>query len=162
MREVIVGFIFIFVLALSVSAQIEEAQKIDKFGNTNCDDYGARIDLLLTEINNFSDAKGYVFVYEGKLEQFIYDKNAKFKKTRYVSPEIGMAKEIIGYLKKHLLFRNFPSNKIVFIEAGYREKYAVEFWLVPDKAIPPKPTPTLKKIKQRKPKLKQFDFCGEM
>ncbi len=149
-------------MVFSVSAQVKEARKVDEFTNTNCDDYSARMDSLLTEVSNYSDAKGYVFVYEGKLKQYVYDKNPKRERIKFVSPEVGMAKELIGYLKNHLLFRNYPSDKIVFIEAGFREKLAVELWIVPNKVNSPKPTPTLKKIKQRKQTRKPFGFCSEM
>ncbi|CAA9422331.1 MAG: hypothetical protein AVDCRST_MAG74-3078 [uncultured Pyrinomonadaceae bacterium] len=162
MKKQILSFLFLLSLVFSVSAQVKETRKVDEFENTNCDDYRARMDNLLIEVNNFPNAKGYVFVYEGKLKQRIYDKNGKPKGIKYVSPEVGTAKELIGYLKNHLLFRNYPSDKIVFIEAGFREKLAVELWIVPNEVNSPKPTPTLKKIKQRKQTCKPFGFCGEM
>ncbi len=51
-----------------------------------------------------------------------------------------------------------PSEKIVFIEAGFREKLTIEFWLVPLGAEPPKPNPTLKKMKYQKGK--PLDLCS--
>lgn len=162
MKNLLLIFIFSFVFFLNISAQIDQARKIDEVENTNCDDYRARMDMLLTEVSNSPDSKGYVFIYEGKLKTFAYDKNGKSKGIEYISPEVGRAKEIIHYFKNHLSFRNYSANKIVFIEAGFREKYIIEFWIVPAKADLPKPSPDLKKIKQRKQTRKLFGFCGEM
>lgn len=155
-------FLLLLLFALNVSAQKNEVRQIDEFENTNCDDYLGRMDSLLMEVTNFSNSKGYVFVYEGKLKTLVYEKNAKFKGIEYITPRAGIAKGLIGYLKNHLLFRGFDSNRIVFVEAGFREKFTVELWLVPNEMNPPKPTPTLKKIKQRKAKPSPFGFCGEM
>lgn len=154
--------ILFFCLAFAASMFAQEARKIDEFGNTNCCDYGARIDGLFIELNKYSDAKGYVYVYEGNLEQGVYDKNGKYKGTKNVLSEKGLAKELIGYFKKHLLFRSYPSERIIFIEGGFRVKFTVELWFVPNGVNSPKPTPTLERIKQRKPKRKPFGFCGEM
>ena len=162
MKKNLLTFIFIVSFVFTASAQTKEAQKIYEFGNTNCDDYLARMDYLLSKINNSTDSKGYVFVYSGKIKEFIYDKNNKNQGTKYVFPEVSEAQELIGYLKRHHLFRRFPSEKIVFVEGGFREKFTIEFWLVPDEVDAPKPTPTLKKIKQRKQTRKPFGFCGDM
>ena len=143
-------------------AQNEQAFKLHESGNTNCDNYRAIMDILLIELNKFPEAKGYVLVYEGDLEQRLYDKNAKYKGVKHVPSEIGTDTELIGYFKNHLSFRNFPSANIVFVEAGFREKLSIELWFVPHGANPPKSEPTLKKIKQRKQKHTEFGFCGEM
>ena len=158
------SFLFIFLFVFGISAQTNEARKIYEFGNTNCDDYRASLDILLTELNNFTESKGYVFVYEGDLETFVYDKKGVNKGTKLISSEKGFAKDLIDYFKNHLLFRNFPSERIVFVEAGFRKKITNELWIVPNGINPPSPTPTLQKIKQRKPKSKpgQFGFCEEM
>jgi hypothetical protein len=162
MKSQLFSFLFLISLVFSVSAQNKEVQKIEEFGATNCCDYRARMDNLFIEIDKSYDAKGYVFVYEGNIEQRVYDKNGKYKETKDVPSEKGSAEELIDYFKNHLLLRRFSPEKIVFINAGFREKYTVELWLVPNGVNPPKPTPTLEKIKQRKPKHKPFGFCGEI
>ena len=155
-------FVFIFYILFCVPAFSQESKKIDEFGNTNCDDYRARIDYLQDELDKISDAKGFVIVYEGDLKQSIYDKNYKRKGYKYVSSRKGIGKEVIDYFKKHLLLRRFPFDKVIFIEGGFREKFTVELWIVPDEVDPPIPSPTLKKIKQRKQKHNSFWFCGEI
>jgi hypothetical protein len=162
MKNQLFSFLLIIWFVFSVSAQTNEARKIYEFGNTNCDNYRASLDILLTELNHFPDSKGYVFVYEGDLETVVYDKNGVNKGKKLISSEKGFAKRLIGYFKNHLLFRNFPSERIVFVEAGFRKKITNELWIVPNGANLPTPTPTLQKIKQRKHKPGQFGFCEEM
>lgn len=162
MKRRFFGFLILLSFVPSASAQIKEARKIDEFENTNCDDYRGRTDFLLTALRNSSDAQGYIFVYEGDLKQFIYDRNGKHKGMKYVSPEMGAAQGLTDYLKNHIRFRKFPAEKITFVQGGFREKFTVELWIVPNKANPPKPTPTLKKIKRRKQKRKPSGFCGEI
>lgn len=162
MRKILLSLIFFALFVFSVSAQTKEARKIDEFGITNCGDYGARIDVLFRELEKFPDSKGYIFVYEGDLEVFIYDRNGVNKGKKLVLSEKGFAKNVIGYFKEHLTYRKFPLERIVFLEAGFRRKYTNELWFVPNGVSPPIPMPTLQKIKQRKPKHKKFGFCGEM
>lgn len=146
----------------SQQQQSSEAKKIAEFENTNCDDYRARLDLLLTAIENSPGANGYVIVYEGDLKRFGYGRNGKYKGIRYVKSEVNAAQALIGYFKNHLRLRRFPAERIVFVKGGFREKFTIAFWLVPDKAAPPNPTPTLKKIKQSKAKIYPNGFCGEL
>ncbi|MDQ3800446.1 MAG: hypothetical protein M3384_13440 [Acidobacteriota bacterium] len=158
-------FFILLLTALTVFPQQQqqqqrEAEKIDDFEATSCDDYRGRLDRLLVSVNNSSGAKGYVIVYPGNLKQFIYDRNWKNKGIKYVKPAANYARELIGYFKSHLRLRRFPAERIVFIEGGFREEFTIEFWLVPKDAAPPTPTPTLKKIKQAKPGKYAEGFCG--
>lgn len=156
MNKVIAGFLFIVTFASSISAQIKEARIIDKFGNVSCDDYLSRMDNFWSNLNNSPNAKGYIFIYEGKLATGNYDKKGKYVGNKYISPKIGEAKERIKTMKTRLELSKYSLEKITFIEAGFRDKYAVEFWVVPDDVIPPKPSPTLDKIKFRKGKPQNF------
>jgi hypothetical protein len=149
--------------ASELSAQYAVPIKIDEFGNTNCDDYRARIDTSLAELRKSPDAKGHILVYEGDLKQWVRDrKTLTTTGWRYAPSEVGLAKDIIKYFKQHLAFRNFPTDRVLFVDAGFREKFAVEVWLVPDGAAPPGPTPTRTKLRQRKRVKRPFGFCGEM
>ena len=160
MKNLIFTILLTFVFGSAIFAQ--ESKLVDEYGMTNCCDHRARMDNLLAELNNFSDARGYVFVYEGDIESREYDKNGKYKGMKTSPSEKGFGKEVINYYKNHVLFRNFPSERIDFIEAGFRETFTIEIWFVPNGADIPKSTPTLKEIKQKKPARKQFGFCGEI
>jgi hypothetical protein len=47
-------------------------------------------------------------------------------------------------MKSHLvLTRGINAARIVTIDGGYREQPTTEFWIVPDGASPPQPSPTI-------------------
>jgi hypothetical protein len=64
MKKTIVGFIFILVIAFSVSAQTEEARKIDETTDFCCEDTITRLDTFLVELQNNPGTKGYVIFSE--------------------------------------------------------------------------------------------------
>lgn len=138
---------FILISLSSVFAQ--EARKIDEFGNESCDNLRNLLDIFFAELKSSKDEKGYIFVYEGKLLVPLYNKE---NKTIY--PQRGEAEAEIKFIKQHIKFRGFDENRIVRINGGFRERFTVEFWIVPANVTPPKVTPTLKKMKYRKGKAK--------
>ncbi|HQU84444.1 MAG TPA: hypothetical protein PKY59_15005, partial [Pyrinomonadaceae bacterium] len=76
---------------------------------------------------------------------------------------IGSAKAKIESMKKYISnVKKLSLENFSFIEAGFRENSTIVFWNVPKGAEPPKPTPTLKKMKYRKGKAKGFCLycCG--
>lgn len=160
MKILLTAFVVIFLF--SVSGFSQEAVKVDEFGYTTCHGYLGKMSSLYINLNNNPDAKAYIFVYQGKLTKAIYDKKGKLKRIDNISPPKNQDKEIIGYLKRDVKFRSVPTDKIIFIEGGFREKFTIEFWLVPFGANPPQPTPTLSKIKQRKPIHHPYGYCGEI
>ncbi|MEK7725499.1 MAG: hypothetical protein AAB336_14190 [Acidobacteriota bacterium] len=145
----------ILLLSLFSCAFAQEARKIDEFGNISCDELLTKRDGFLNELNASPDLSGYMLIYVGKLKQY----NDKRKKEYYVLPHSRDAKEFIFALRKVFSFRNFPLDRIVFVNAGFRGNFTIEFWTVPDGVTPPKPTPTLTKMKYRKGKPRIF--CGE-
>lgn len=160
MRILFLIFILSFLLCIPVFSQ--EAVKIDEFTNTTCDDYWSRTSFLYTDLNRNLEAKAYIFVYQGKLTKLVYDKKGNLKRTDYVSPPKNEANELIGYFERDAAFKDIPTDKVTFVEGGFREKFTVEFWIVPVGTNPPKPTPTLEKVKQRKPVRHPFGYCGEL
>lgn len=146
--------ILLFSLSLYSSAFSQETEQLDAFGSIDCEDYLARMDVAINSAEKNPAAKIYILVYEGK--ESIYD--YKLKKTKLFSPPLGLAKAKIASMKKYISnFRNFPIERFVFINAGLREDFGVEFWSVPIGTTPPKPNPTLKKIKYRKGRA--YGFC---
>lgn len=164
MKSILLSIVAVLLLSTSeLLAQYAVPIKIDEFGNTNCDDYRARMDHSLTELSMHPNAKGYVFVYEGNLKEWVKDKNTLTTKGWRLTPsEVGLAKDLIAYFKTHLAFRNFAADRIVFVNAGFRKTFVVEVWLVPEGAEPPTASPTLSKIKQRRRVKRAFSYCGEM
>lgn len=156
------GLVVLFSCLAAVSAQTVEAIKVNEFENTGCENYISRIRYFFGQLKNYPNANGYVFVYTGRLKDSVYDKNGKFWRDEFTLPRKGAAKEVIDLFKTQVEFTNFTSDKIIFIEAGFREKFTVESWIVPDKAVPPKPTPTAEKIKQRKARHLPKGLCGDL
>lgn len=158
MKKQTLSFLILFLLALSVSAQ-EKARQIDEFENIPCDDYLARVDNLMIEVDKNPSSTAYVLIYEGAERSY----DARKKKTVTVAPVKGTAAAKIRSMREYLKLRNFPQDRFVFIEAGFRDKLSVEFWLVPTGAEPPEPTPTLTEMKYGKGKPKGFCIgcCGD-
>ncbi|MDQ3748426.1 MAG: hypothetical protein M3367_05320 [Acidobacteriota bacterium] len=160
MRNLSFSLIFFIFLAFSASAQTKEARKIDEFGVIPCGDFRSRLDNFLAKLQNELRSKGFVIVYEGKYSYQIYDQYPKTKLKTYL-PAFGESNYRTQIMMNHFKFRNFPSDKYLFISGGYRENHAVELWIIPNGATPPKPTPTLDKINYRKGKPIKID-CGEV
>jgi hypothetical protein len=101
-------------------------RKFDEFPSVAFDDDKARLDNLAIELQNAPDATGYLFVYGGK------------------SSRMGQADRLgaraLDYLTKT---RGLDSQRIVIVNGGYRETDYYEFWIVPQGAQPPQPSPTV-------------------
>ncbi len=149
---------FAFSLLFCVSAFPQKAEKFDEFDSYPCDQYLSIFDALLQRAYENPSSTVYVLIYEGKEREY----NFRKRKAKFVLPKVGSAKAKIESMRKYLTLRNFSADRFSFIEAGLRENAAVEFWLVPSGATPPKPVPTLEKMKYRKGKASGFctDCCG--
>lgn len=154
MKRQILNFLLLSIFAVSVSAQINEARKVDEFGIISCDDLMARVDNFFLELKNFPNSGGYILVYEGNLSSYLYGEGKTFR------PRRGEAKNQVEAIKDRIKFSRLDDKKVMFIEGGFRKNLTVEFWFVPNNATPPKPTPTLKTMKYRKGK--PTDPCKDM
>ncbi|MGI8639395.1 MAG: hypothetical protein ACR2MG_05515 [Pyrinomonadaceae bacterium] len=153
--KIIFNFVFIALFVFSVSAQVNEARKIDEFGNISCDDLTARFDNFFLQLTELDNSKGYVLVYEGNLLSPLYNKDGKT-----IKPRRGEAKAQILTMKSRIKFSRFDEKRIVFVNGRFRENLTIELWIVPTDVTPPKPTPTLKKMKYRKGK--PGNFCDAL
>jgi hypothetical protein len=141
----------IVLMSSTVFAQIENSkpQKIDEFGVLSCDDMMSRADNFRNALKSEPSARGFIVYYEGR--------------HLGLNPRIGEAKnrvdEIILYLTKQN--RGSPLG-IITIDAGFREKFTVEFWLVPNGSDEPKLAPTIQKenIRFRKGKAMKVRDCA--
>jgi hypothetical protein len=140
----------ILFLSLFSCVFAQEARKVNEFGTPTCEDFLLRKDYFVIELANNPSSIGYILVYEGKVAETDY--SGKEPRTYYVLPHYGEANAYIKLMKLGFKHSQFPLERLVFVKAGFREKLGFEFWLVPRNTTPPKPTPTLKKIKYRKGK----------
>lgn len=154
MRRLILAFLFS--LLFFVSAFSQQAEKFDEFGVLQCDDYLGRIGDMFNRSKNHPNSKVYILVYEGKYQIYNWEKN-KFLGYKDVFPQFGEAKAKIQSMKtKSLQYDRNIQKRFVFIDAGFRENFVVEFWTVPEGGIPPKSSSTLKNMQYRKGKAKGF------
>lgn len=137
-------------LLICNSVFAQEAIKQDEFGAIGCDDYLARMDNVKLILRNDPTAKVHILIYEGK-ERINGNPELVF-------PAFGSAKARITSIKKHFLFMKQTDllKRIVFVKAGFRETLTFEVWFTPFGATPPKPAPTLTKMRYRKGKPKGF------
>jgi len=175
MNKQFLSFLFIFLVAICVSAQTDKARNIDEFGRLPCGDFLARMDNIFIESQNSPDSKIYVVYYGGRYrKKNIWNKKTKELnvKLEYPHPEDGLnyAKSIPLYLTSELkaLTRTYKlsKDKFILVNGGFRENIEVEIWFVPKDAESPKPIPTIteKDIKFRKDKplkIPRYSTCYE-
>jgi hypothetical protein len=169
MKSTLIGLFFIFCFVILVSssfAQTLKPQKIDEFGDLNCESAWARLDGFAISAQNEPNAKIHIIFYGGKryASGYIYNKRIRKHIQIFSLPQHGEARTTVVRWRDYLVNnRGIDPERIVLADGGYRENHSVEFWLVPASAKPPEITPTLeeKDIKFRKGKARDKD-CGEL
>jgi len=132
-----------------------EARKFDEFGDVGCEDEKARLDNFANELQNNPDAQGYIIFYGGKRRQ-----SADRRHSRLEFPRQGEAAARVARLKPYMSMRGIDNERVLVINGGYRDLWAVELWIVPKGANPPTPTPTVKpqEIRFRRGKIKKREY----
>ena len=147
--------IFILILCVLFSfisfAQTKEAQKlVDLEHSYTCDDFIIISQNFFTKLDKMPNAMPYLIVYEGKRDN-----------KRFPLPMKGELEGRMRIMKRRM--EDMSGKKVNFIYGGFREMHKLEFWIVPEGAEPPKPEPTLKKIKYSKRKYRKNSlnqFCS--
>jgi hypothetical protein len=113
-------------LPINLVSQSDVARKSDEYGDLNTDDEAARLDAFAEELRQHSNLRGYLVGYNQP------------RKLRG-----SYLRRIYG--DQHYLSwaRGIEPNRVVVIDGGYRDKYRIELWLVPEGASPPPPAPTI-------------------
>lgn len=95
-----------------------EARLFDRMKNPQCEERQARMDGFFVELQNQPDATGYIFTFGSPRSV------AKVEKA----------------MRANIKWRNFPSDRMVFVNGGGRSKKpTIEFWVVPAGADIPEP-----------------------
>ncbi len=105
---------------------ISTPRRFDEFPSVAFDDDKARLDNLTIELQNSPGSTGYIIGYAGR--------------NRRAGHAERMGRRAVDYLVNS---RGISQNRIVFINGGTRERDIYEFWIVPQGAEPPRPTPSL-------------------
>ena len=132
-RHLLVLLVVIPVIAESLFAQTvdnsaQSLRKFDEYTDVAYNDAKARLDNFAIELQNDPGARGYIIGYGAR------------KCPNKAQAHANLAR---SYLVNS---RGLDSARIVTINGGRRSdasKYAVELWIVPQGAQPPRPTPTL-------------------
>ena len=141
------------ILVSNLIGQTPSPNKIDEFFHLPCDDYLGRMDAMFSQADSNPNSTIYLIVYEGKERRY----NAKRKRTELILPKFGTATAKFRSIKTYARWRRFPVDRIKFVSGGFRENLTVEIWLAPAGSEPPKPTPTMNKMKYGKGK--PVGFC---
>ena len=158
------GAFCLIALLFSVPNFSQKPEKIDEFGYFYCGDNSKLGNIYQIGIKDKPQNKIYVIFYEGPREFTNFD----IKSQKYIkiieNPRFGnglnRAKEIPLYLK---MVYKVPNNRFVLVDGGFRERFLMEIWSVPEGAEFPKATPTLErkdiKFTKGKPKLPRKMAC---
>ncbi|HKE58318.1 MAG TPA: hypothetical protein VKB46_16515 [Pyrinomonadaceae bacterium] len=103
-----------------------EGREYDTCSNCKFDDQKARLDNLAVELQGDPTTTTYIFAYGGR-----------------TSP-VGQADRLLARSRDYLVSqRGIDASRIILSNGGFREEDAVEIWLVPRGATPPRPSPTI-------------------
>lgn len=117
-----------------------EFRLIDSYGDVNCEDTLARLDLLGIELRNNPSAKAYIIGYSGRSSPF----------SRILHR--------LKHARRYLIYtRGIDDTRIITIDGGHRENLTVEAWLVPIGVSPPEPTPAFR-IESDETQARRFDY----
>ncbi len=146
-------FLFLLSLVFSVSAQEKESRKFGEFNSVlQCEYERSVFDNFFIELQNNPQSMGFIIFYEGNYSDRIYDDKGNVKTVKTDLPRYGDVNARIKIIRDHIRLRRYDPNSVLFIDGGFREEFGIEFWLVPNGADLPKPTPPLDRIKYRKGK----------
>ncbi len=113
-------FIFTFLILLitfqfCIAQEKPKADLVEEFGVVNWSNFRHLFDRFLTEIINTPYSKGYIVIYGDKDEPI----NKYYREIQ---------------LKKHISFRNFDENRLVFLYGDEKEGIKTQFWKVSNNA----------------------------
>ena len=151
--------ICILLFLMELTAQSKRPRLFGTIPDVPCEDAMTRLDYFFTEVTNDGpNAIGIAIYYEGNYIKSRYTPGGEKISERSVAPADGEVQERVRWLQNYVNFRNFPKDKIRFISGGYRERFAIDLWIVPVGSPVPEPTPTSDRMKYRKGKFTEF-YC---
>lgn len=98
---------------------------IDSAARFNHSDLAARIDYFLVGVRNDPATKGHIIVYASR-------RSGTWQRDYAISSVMRV-----------FAFRRLDTSLVTIVKGGFRDYNTVEFWMVPEGAQPPKPTPTV-------------------
>lgn len=100
--------------------------KVGEYPEASASTVDPRLDGFARELEMDPQSQGYVIAYGGRIGK------------------PGEAREAADAAKAYLITkRAVDAKRIVTVDGGFRENFAVELWIVPDTATPPTASPTV-------------------
>ena len=108
-----------------------QARKFDEYGMNSASfgDMKARLDGLFAELQREPDSLAYIFIY-----------GSRRVRPRYRSIQI----------RNYMELRGLPSDRLRIARGGNRAEPMLEFWIVPQGAVPPEATPPYRRGGRRR------------
>lgn len=107
-------------------AQAGSAERFDSYGRLPTDDEAARLDAFYEKLRTHPNVRGYLIGYNddtGSRGTFL--------------------RRLYGDERYLVELRGLEANRLFTLDGGYREKFTIEMWLVPNGSLPPPPSPTV-------------------
>lgn len=115
---------------LTVDPVCSLAPKIDQYADISIEEERQHLDRFAEHLKvNPPESIGYIFSYAGK-NACIYEASWRGKRA-------------FQYLVER---HNIPTNRLVLVDGGFREKWTVELFIQPNSLCGPLPTPTVKRV----------------
>lgn len=111
---------------IAASQGVDSGRKFDEYGDIPFKDEKARLDNFAIELKSDPNAVGYLIVYGGRLSVRGIAKTRALRAKNYLVKKGGLT-----------------SNRIVWIDGGYREDLNTEIHIAPRGAIAPSPSPSI-------------------
>jgi hypothetical protein len=120
---------------------------VDEFGKVTAEDRSARFDSFFIELSQIPNSTGYVYLYCGRTCR--YD-------------------EIAGHIKGievKIALRKFDRSRIVILNAGFKQAFDTELWVVSKNGCLPKPRSSIgirsvDFVPGNRNRIEAYDCCG--
>lgn len=126
------NFLSLFViLSIAVFIQITFAQNklkanlYDSYNYFGAEDGNREIGMFSDEVKKSPSNTAYIILYGGRINK------------------LGELDAHLKGIGASLFYHGVEERKTVFVKGGFREKLSIDFWIVPENACPPLPTPTI-------------------
>lgn len=105
--------------------QAGPAERFDSYGRLPTDDEAARLDAFAEKLRTHPNLRGYLIGY-----------------NEDTGSRGAFLRRLYGDERYLVEMRGLEANRLVTLEGGYRDKFTIEMWLVPNGSVPPSTSPT--------------------
>lgn len=129
--KIIILLSVLFAFQYANAQEKPKAELVDSFIYSNSEEASVKIDMLNSMLHQSPTNAGYVIVYGGKVSKR------------------GEIEAHLRGIRVTFTIKRIDQERVPVIKGGYRDKVTIEFWIVPEGADLPQPTPTIDAKKVR-------------